>query len=92
MESVLTPLLMKNQNYPQKRITSIAKKANYSYLALFGQSMDEIICSCVVDIWYQNRGILRDGGPRIFIHRNLYNQDEHRLTGPREKLKRAKLF
>lgn len=50
------------------------EKTNDSYLALFGQSVDEIVCSCVVDVWYQNRRILRNGGLWIFVHWNLEKQ------------------
>lgn len=66
------------------------KSLTDSYLALFSQSVDEIVCSCVVDVWNQNRRILRNGGLWIFVHWNLTKQGGNMWTGPREKLKRGK--
>jgi len=49
--------------------------------------VDEIVCSCVVDVWYQNRRILRNGGLWIFVHWNLKIKAEIGKLEPQRRLK-----
>ena len=50
---------------------NILYKNHSIYLALFGQSVDEVVCSSVVNVWYKNGRILRNTGLGIFINWNL---------------------
>ena len=52
---------------------NILYKNHSIYLVLFGQSVDEVVCSSVVNVWYKNGRILRNTGLGIFINWNLNN-------------------